>query len=120
MFILFSSIQKYKVKHYLETSEIPHNDRKTNLPAFASTRQLSSLHILELLAFLYRERDAGHLVTVATMKRYLKYTTRVHSFCSIEALPQCDIEDSVIRRTMQTCCHVEWGILNVLGNKWVI
>jgi hypothetical protein len=41
----------------------------------------------------------------------------VHEFCSIEALPQCDIEDSVIRRTMQTCCHVEWGKIERTGKQ---
>lgn len=90
------------MKSYLDTGEIDVVERKKNIPLFNSTRQLSSVHILELLAFLYDQLENGKRVTVPKLREHLRSDNRVHKLCSIDVLPPCDIEDSVIRKTMDS------------------
>jgi len=56
------------VKGYLDTDDIEGDERKKNIPLYNSTRQLTSVHILELLAFLYDELDKGRRVTVPRLR----------------------------------------------------
>jgi hypothetical protein len=105
------------VKSYLDTGEIDVVERKKNIPLFNSTRQLSSVHILELLAFLYDQLENGKRVTVPKLREHLRSDNRVHKLCSIDVLPPCDIEDSVIRKTMEVCCHTTWAKTTAVGKK---
>lgn len=105
------------MKTYLDTDEIEGEERKTMIPLYKSTRQLSSLHILELLAFLYDELEHGNRVTVPTLRKHLQSTNRVHMYCQNGELPPCDIEDSVISKTMELCCHTTWTKVTRVGKK---
>jgi len=73
------------------------------------------MHILELLRCLYRQLDAGKTVTVPALRKHLKSSNRLHPLFHIKYLPSCRIEDSVIRRAMEICGHVQWGKVERTG-----
>ena len=105
------------MKTYLDNDEIEVEERKMIIPLYKSTRQLSTLHILELLAFMYDELEHGKRVTVPKLRQHLQSTNRVHEYCQIDVLPPCDIEDSVISKTMEICCHTTWTKVTRVGKK---
>ena len=105
------------MKTYLDSGHIEGQERKKNIPLYKSTRQLSSLHILELLAFLYDQLDHGKRVTIPSLREHLRSNDRVHEYCPIDLVPPCDIEESVIRKTMETCCHTTWTKVTRVGKQ---
>ena len=55
------------------------------------------------------------MVNAGRLREHLLSDKRLHPFCPIDVLPPCDIDESVIQKTMKTCCHTAWA--NPKGKK---